>query len=198
MLTEERKLEIQKQAVLVNSESEKYQLVHACSAIEKILKNQLHAIYQQEFSRLRKAIREESDVDKREQYMQEAKELMAESNKRVRIAIEYLEELNEDSARTTRTKNNLFTIVLPKCMQEVRGIDGHIDVEKMKSIRRLMAHELGHILLHAGSIMPGDQNGTETMREDMEEEADWFADELIKLRQERNREIYNNDNYTKF
>lgn len=198
MLTTERRDEILKQAELVNNCSEKYQLIHACYAIEKILQEQLHIAYQQEFNRLRKSIQEDKDTDKVNQYMQEAYELMKESNKKVRITIEYLEQIRENSARTTRTGNNVFCIALPLCMQNVRNPDGHIDVQKMKAIRHLMAHELGHVILHSDAIIPGNQNGTELMERNMEMEADCFADELIRLRQKRNEEIYKNENYKKF
>lgn len=81
--------------------------------------------------------------------------------------------------------------MLPKVMENTRQKDGKINIERLGRLHKLMAHELGHIVLHSGVL---NQN-SEKINEGPEEEAALFADRLISLRKERNSEIYDNQNF---
>ena len=184
---------IEEFAILVNKASEKYQLIHATFAIEKLFQEQKSRESQARVIELRNQLKEEDDPERQKQIHREAKELQKGEDKRIRILVNYISQLSESSARITKTPNNTFIISLPKSLENVRNSDGTINFGKMKQLRELMAHELGHVILHTGifalegipACIPGEE----------EEEAGFFAQRLLELRRERNSEIYNDNHY---
>lgn len=196
MLTETRGREIYEKAKMVNAVSDEYQLIHATFALEKIFNKELKEKYGQSIAELRKQIANESDAQKLATYSEKARELTDASRKqKVKISLIYVNEIDENSARTTKTKNT-YMILLPEKLKKIRNEDGTINIEKLKQLRHLMAHELGHILLHSNSIVNGEPQGTDLLGDMEEEEADYFAKHLIELRKMRNDELYKNSNYT--
>lgn len=185
MISEVRKKEIEAMVSKINAFSEKYQLIHATVAIEKLYKEQVQQEYQEQFAALRAEIKETNDSESQIALAQRAKELKKESNKRLKISIEYNDKMQADSSRTTKTLNDTFLISLPKCMANIRDDEGNIDFEQLSKLRKLMAHELGHIVLHSGFF-----NKDCTMSEcDSENEADYFAEKLLILREKHSGEL---------
>lgn len=188
MLTEDRKKEIYQQVVQVYSESDKYQLVHALSAIEKIIKYRIIEEGQKELSKIREKLKKETDNDVILNLLKEAERVRKDNaQKTVKITVDYTKHIEEGNARTLKANSNTYRIHLPESMANFIGNDKKVDTIKFNKLRHLMAHELGHILLHSplfeeGCIM--------TYNPIMEEEADYFANELIELRKESAKEIY--------
>lgn len=200
MLDQARVAEIQHLAGRINSTSEKYQLIHAMFAIEKIFRDNSNSHYRDAVSRVWNDLKNPNlSADQKASLMQQARDLREEANKRIRILVDYIPQIKEDSARITQTQHNTFMIVLPKSMECTRGTDNKINFEVLGALRRLMAHELGHIVLHSGlfdSYDEGSKGHREIEITDVsEEEAEIFAKVLIDLRRDRNREIYDKDRY---
>lgn len=177
----------------VNNTSEKYQLIHATFAVEKLFQEKKRQESNERIIELRKQLMEENDPDRQKAIHREAKELQKGEDKRIRILVNYISQLLETSARITQTPNNTFIISLPKSLENIRNENGIIDFEKMKKLRKLMAHELGHIVLHTGIFEL--ESAPECVSIDEEEEANVFSERLIELRRERNTEIYRDDHY---
>lgn len=178
-------------AAEVNKISEKYQLIHATFAIEKLVEDKLRENVNAEIAQIRKRLALETDKDAQERLFRQVQELRTDVGSKVRIIVEYLPQIEDDSARLTRSSRNTFLIFLPKSMENVRNSCGTIDFERMRRLRKLMAHELGHIVLHTGILCP-EENLTD---EEKEEQAELFAVTLIELRKQRNEEIYSNAHY---
>lgn len=198
MLSEERKREIYNQAKRVNDVSEEYQLIHACFAVQKIINEHINSLFQNKFDELRsRLLKEDLDSDGVAQVLQKKKELELENRrKRINISIRYIESLVGFNATTTRvgTYKNSFIISLPKELKHIRRSDGTFDYAKMKNLRKLMAHELGHILLHTDYI---NEDGIIDEDGNKEEESNYFADTVLELRRQRNRDFYSDKNYEK-
>lgn len=195
MLTDQKKKEIFEKAQKINLVSDEYQLIHATFALEKISNETLKSSYERNIAKLREKIRKEVNPEKLVQLFEEVKDLReARRQKKIRISVIYLKEIDENSARTTRTQNT-YMILLPEGLKAVRNEDGSINLEKLKKLRHLMAHELGHIYLHSELIMKDDSDGTALFKGEQEEEADYFAEQLIMLRRKRNDELYKDGNY---
>lgn len=183
-MTDDRKKEIRELAASIDRFSEKYQLIHPTVAIEKLFKDKMQEEYAVQFEGLRQQILVEKDKEKCEALYKQVAELKEESNKRIRIFIEYSDKVLENSARTTRTPNNVFMIILPKSMATIRNKDEKIDFERLDALRLLMAHELGHIALHSGIL-----NLDAPIDSEKEQEANYFAKELIALRRIHDDEL---------
>lgn len=191
-MDQSRKKEILDLAEAVNSTSEEYQLVHAMFAIEMLFKDKQESIYTSKLNDVRNALRDpQLSSSDRDHLMQKAKLSIEEAKRKARIVVQYIPHMKEGNGRITKTANNAFIIVLPESMQNTRGSDGKIDFERLRKLRELMAHELGHVALHSGVLSPC----TEEINDGSEEEALLFAETLIELRRKRNAEIYANQHF---
>ncbi len=191
-----RKEEILRLAKDVNAASEKYQLIHATFAIEKLQDDVRKKLYADEFKSLRNLMAEAKEESNKEtvEFLLNKAMLLRSSFSNTKIQVEYLKHITDECARTHRTHNGVFIISIPEDYMNLRDEDGKINFDKMKKLRRLMAHELGHIMLHADFLGPKRKSMT-----DCEEvEADYFAEQLISLRIERNKEIHENQHYCEF
>ncbi len=173
-------------AAEVNKISEKYQLIHATFAIEKLIEEKLRSCVKEQIAEIRQQLITETDKEAQERLYKQVQELTTDISAKVRIVVEYLPQIDEDSARLTRSGRNTFLIILPKSMENIRKDDDTIDFERLRRLRKLMAHELGHIVLHTGILCQME----EISNEEKETEADLFATILIELRKKRNEEIY--------
>lgn len=192
MLSQERKEEIAHWAAEVNRVSENYQLIHATFAIEKIFRDHIEEEYNQRVLEFRQKLGDPAlNANERKELMQQFENLRSAASKKYTIRVNYIRQIKEGSARITQTKNNTFLIALPKAMENTRQADGKIDLDRLLDLRQLMAHELGHIVLHSGVL---DTCKTE-VNTGSEDEAVLFAENLITLRRKRNSELYDKQNY---
>lgn len=117
MLSEERKKEIYKKAQLVNEISEKYQLIHATFAVQKIANEIINQTYAQEFKNLRQELSEVNLSKEKQRQMYEKKKMLEVESRRnrINISIQYIEPLKGMNATTTKigTYKNSFIISLP-------------------------------------------------------------------------------------
>jgi Zn-dependent peptidase ImmA (M78 family) len=93
-------------------------------------------------------------------------------------------------ARVVKTDNKLVISIPGGLLDDVHSTNMQIVQAAVSSIRFLMAHELGHICLHTDKIQR-DLVGSLALGDDAEREADVFARELLRLRDERNKKLYN-------
>lgn len=178
MLTAERERVIENWATKIDNFSEKYQLSHAIVAIERLYKDKVQEDCAKLFNELRESIMN-SEGDSLADYRKQAMDLQKESTKRIHILIEYSDQIEANSSRTTRTKNDTFLISLPRSMANIRQTDGKIDFNLYTNLRKLMAHELGHVVLHSGFF---DSTSSSKTKEEEEYEATFFAEKLLALR----------------
>lgn len=182
---------IRKIAEEVNVSSEKYQLIHAMFAIEKKHKENQKEKYSEVFGEIRNKLCQPIDECEKEKLKKRVADVRAESSKNAKITVDYLTQIKYGCARTvSKAYDDGFVIMLPKSMECIRDKDGKINFSELKKLRKLMAHELGHVTLHADSLRKGEK-----MTDKQEAEADFFADALIELRRLRNEEIHKNNNY---
>lgn len=182
---------IESLAKKINCVSEKYQLIHATFAVEKLIEDKFRENLDTEIDSIREQLKSVADKDDQERLFQQVQYLKTNTGSRVRIIVEYHSQIDDNCARLTRSRNT-FLIFLPKSLENIRKADGSIDFDRMKCLRKLMAHELGHIVLHTGALCPCESSVTE---EEKETQADLFATMLISLRKARNEEIYADAHY---
>ena len=187
MLNDSKKQEIEKIARSIDRFSEKYQLSHATVAIERMYKDEMQAMFAEEYASLRQQIQEATDSDAQTVLAQKVQELKKESNRRINISVEYTDKMEENCSRTMRTQNDTFLISLPKCLTVFRDDDDKLDYCRLSRLRKLMAHELGHIVLHCDLF----KNHSFSCEKDREDEANCFAECLLKLREKTSVEMAN-------
>jgi Zn-dependent peptidase ImmA (M78 family) len=78
--------------------------------------------------------------------------------------------------------------------------DGSYNIDAVKKLRRLTAHELGHIALQTKELLEDESTqGTILLSNgDIEREADFFAEELLRFRREWNKRLFESGNWKEF
>ena len=165
-------------AAEVNKKAEEFTLSHAVMAMRAILEQEneeLKAILLKTKEDLKTGHSPISD----EEYEAKRKEFFG-YNRRAFVIVDYLNKLPFEGARTYLGEGYI-EIVLPDSLKK--------DISKL---RKLVGHELGHLALHFDELVSKTPHtyGTEGIRDpEKEAQANRFADELIRLRDEhlRNR-----------
>ncbi|MCL2500729.1 MAG: hypothetical protein FWE90_10425 [Defluviitaleaceae bacterium] len=76
------------------------------------------------------------------------------NQKKVRIQLEYVEEINEKASRVVK-RGNVYYICLPKkLIDQVKmyAKEGNFKNEALEKLRELLGHEIGHLALHFGLL----------------------------------------------
>lgn len=189
-----QKKNITEKAREVTNISEKFQLIHATYACQSIIKELVIQNFSIKYEDLRKRIEEKmSHKANYEAELEEKKRLdMLIRQKNFHIDVAYIETKTEDTARVIKI-DNAFVINLSKELEKkILDKDGNYNYEVIQKIRQLMAHELGHLILHTDELLhiDGTQGSKLITDEEKEEEANYFGEQLLHFRKERNEKIY--------
>lgn len=195
MLTSKRRNEIRDKANNIIKSSDKYHFIHATYACQRMIKDMVSSFYKTECLKLSGKIREktknggEIPDDLNEEY--ERLMILAKEG-RAHIDVDFIDTSTEDEARAIKT-TNAFVINLPKSLAErVTYENGSFNKEAVRKIRELMAHELGHIMLHTDELLKieGTQGSKEISEGEKEEEARFFAEKILEMRTQRNEDLH--------
>ena len=192
---------IEKKAKEVNNISLDYHLSHATFACDKLIETAYRDFATEHIRDLREKIysaykrRDEKTVE----YLLQDKAIW-DSRLKNHIFVEYGNLTEEDAGRAVKVDNQIVISLPDKLLKNSRNPDGSYNPEGVKKLRKIMAHELGHIVLHTEQLLRIDTTqGSKDLREpQLEQEADQFANELLRLRTERNESLYKSGNYRYF
>jgi hypothetical protein len=177
--------EIKQKAKDVEGISQDYHLTHAVFACTKIL----HDTRRKQYGELKKELEKAYTDNTKTSELLEQKKQMDEQN-RFHVLIDYVTGMDKNSARVVKTDNKLVISIPRGLLDDVQGGTGaHSVQDSVSKIRFLMAHELGHICLNADKIQLG-LIGSLALDPDAERGADIFAKELLRLRDERNKNLH--------
>jgi hypothetical protein len=184
-------------AKLVNDISRHYHLSHAVFACNKILESEFKDYLETKTAKLRErllAAEKSNDQDRIAEILRDTDRL----KRPFRIYVDYFGYSDDENMVRARAvhlaDSNQFVIYLPKALLDKSINEARTyNADVVKRLRRLMAHELGHIILHTKELL--DDQGTQgstllSGNADTEREADIFADELLHLRRERNGGLF--------
>jgi hypothetical protein len=104
------------------------------------------------------------------------------------IYVEYLN-MPADVNRVVKTESQLIVSLSKELLENARNKDGSFIGDGLKKLRWVTAHELGHALLHSENVKLGGTQGSIDLNDIDEKEAGLFADELLRLRHERNEAL---------
>ena len=193
MLDSKRRIEIREKAENIEQESERYQLVHATYACQSLIRETVEDFYKKEYDSVRKKMLErivkKLDVSEQEKEIRELEGKLKKIGFHVDVV--YIDMMSEEEARVVKIEN-AFVIYLPKSLgNKIIDTEGKFNYEIIRKVRKMMAHELGHLVLHTDDLMHinGTQGSKEIINEEKEAEADYFGKELLDLRRKRNEKI---------
>lgn len=189
--------EVHDKAAEVSHISLDYHFTHAVFACNKLLEDDFKKKRKRETSKLNEDLKK-AYRKKEELKIKLLKNKIASLNlPKYRIFVDYVGFKDPDAARVVRTENQLIISLHKSLCDNTKNDDGSYDPTAVQKLRYLMAHELGHIVLHTDTLISteGTQGSKKIVEEEdvaekLEREASWFAEELVRLRLERN-EILN-------
>jgi hypothetical protein len=178
--------DIKTKAADVNKISLDYHLTHAVFACDRLLADDFKKIGEVKTKNLNKELQDacrKNDVVAIEEVMKKTKAL---SVKKYRIFVDYID-MSPESGRVVKADSKLIISLPQKLATDAKVEKGKVNSAGIKKLRQVMAHELGHIVLHTEALINTDSlNGSSDLKGDEENEADIFATELLRLRHERN------------
>ncbi|GHU51185.1 hypothetical protein FACS1894200_11140 [Spirochaetia bacterium] len=185
-------------ACQVNDVSSDYHLSHALCASNALIKKTAREHLDKEIKNLKNRLKtaiERNDTVAIDKIHEEIGSL----NRPVLIHVEYIDNMVEDGGRVVRINNQLIVSLPKKLVDGSRKKDGSLDPDGVRRLRKLMAHELGHIVLHIDDLLDTENlQGDKLLSLEAEDEADIFAKELLDLRHKRNEEYFKSGTYKNF
>lgn len=183
---------IEEQAEKISHDSEQFQLTHAMYACTARIKEDVMKHHKMRYDVLydiianKKRRKENLDIEREE--FQELKIII--NNKVFHIDVEYVG-TGTDEARIVQTKSRLVISISRGSEGKIYNEDKSPNYGTIREIRKLMAHELGHIVLHTDELLEneGTQGSKLITDEEKEAEANFFAEVLLALRKKRDDEI---------
>lgn len=150
-------------------------LSHTRDACEKFIYQNEQKHYKTELDALKERLKKSNNDEDEKAILSEIDRVKREFDKHsVHITINYSR--SNRTARTVR-KNNGFAIVIPTPDFESK--------ESITTARSLIAHELGHIVLHTEELIKTDGRGSYLLNSpEKETEADIFSDRILELKKE--------------
>ena len=180
------KSEVENVAEEINTISSDYHLSYATHACERYNRFLHEKNIKKEIKELSEQLEEALQNNDSEKYGDLIEEKsMLKAFPRLSIYIDYVP--NMQKGRITRHLGGKFIINLPESlMQSVMDEKGQYDIKELNRLRKMMAHEVGHLALHFEELYKIHSNfGSDELKGDYETQADCFADKLLELRRQR-------------
>jgi len=192
---EERVKEIKDIAKRVYCISFNYHLTHAVFGSDGFLLQSRKEKYNAELKdlneKLQVAIREKNTVEE-DTLKAKADQLLKDLKKRkYRILIDYVDMDDPDGGRVISIEDNLLIQLPLKHTLNIKDKStGELQTEAVKKVRNIMAHELGHIILHNNLLSEFKLQGSEHPDlKSVDWEAKVFATELLRLYRKKDHRI---------
>ena len=178
--------DIKAKASDVNNISLDYHLTHAVFACDRLLAEDFKKVGGEKTKELNKKLQDayrKKDTLAVAKVMEKIKTL---SVKKYRIFVDYID-MHPEAGRVVKADNKLIISLPRKLATDARDEKGVFKPSGVEKLRKVMAHELGHVVLHTEALINTDSlNGSSDLKGHEEQEAEIFAVELLRLRHERN------------
>ena len=193
MPSDESTEKAKEKAIEINELSLDCHLSHATFACNVLLekdRERLRTEMTKEIDEKIKVAKEEGNARKLKGLLQQKKEKY-DTCQKLRIYVDYLENTICTAFTVCDRTKGMLVIWLPKKLLEESRKNGTY-TDKVTELRKLMAHELGHAILHTKELVEmEDFWGSRNLKKDSpeEHEAKVFAKNLLKLRHARNKKL---------
>jgi len=107
------------------------------------------------------------------------------------ILIDYIRMDDLYGGRVIKVGEKMIITLPREILANIMDGDRKLQKEPVENVREKMAHELGHIVLHADLVPKDDMAGTHKLGTEMDLEAEVFAKELLSLYKKRDHRIDN-------
>jgi hypothetical protein len=187
-----RTAEIKARARKVYDLSFDYHLTHAVFGSDRLLVDDLIEANRETIEKLKDALR----AAVREENGALVGDLMAKINELDRtlkkrkylILVDYVSMDDTSGGRVINVDNKLIITLPKKIIENIVDGAGKLQKEPVEKVRKKMAHELGHIVLHTDLVPKRGLKGTAEL-DSLDWEAEVFAEELLRLYSEKDHRV---------
>jgi len=188
---EKKTKEIKNSAKNVYDISFDYHLTHAVFGGDKMLLLDRKKIKDENLEKLGNALHDATERND-EEHMKEYTEKINVIKKnyearKYQIMIEYIEMKDPDGGRAVKANNKLVISLPQKLTKNLMDDAGKLQKIPIEKLRKKMAHELGHIVLHTEKLPKDMDPGNKT--DHLDWEAEVFAKELLRLYSKKDHRI---------
>jgi hypothetical protein len=182
--TEKRKKEIQCRAEKVYNLSFNYHLTHAVFGSDGLLlldRKEASKITNELNASLKEAVRNKNE-NLKNKLMDEIDKKKKDLKRKYKIMVEYSDMDDVYGGRVVVVDDDQLKISLPeKLIKDIKTDDNTLQKEHINKIKKTMAHELAHIVLHADLLPKYSMSGSKSLDKYYDWEANVFAEELLRL-----------------
>ena len=104
------------------------------------------------------------------------------------ILIDYVPMDDPDGGRVINIDDKLIITLPKKIIENIMNDAGQLQKDPVEKVRKKMAHELGHIVLHTELVPRYDLSGSGKL-DSLDWEAEVFAEELLRLYKEKDHRV---------
>lgn len=189
---EQRKAEIKARAKKVYDISFDYHLTHAIFGSDRLLVSDLMEANKKTVAKLKDALKA-AVLEKNATLIDE---LMVKigvlertlKSRKHQILIEYVPMDDPDGGRVINIDEKMIIMLPKKIIEDIMDDDRRLQKEPVEKVRKKMAHELGHIVLHTDLVPRYDLAGTGKL-DTLDWEAEVFAEELLSLYKRKDHRV---------
>jgi Zn-dependent peptidase ImmA (M78 family) len=184
--------EVKDKAREVHDVSFEYHLTHAFFACDKILLEENKKKGKEDRRRLKNELaeaRRKKDFAKCAELNDKIASYKKLNIRKYRLFIDYID-MDIYAGRVINAEDRL-AITLPKKLADAtRDKDGSLISKGVAKYRKIMGHELGHIILHTEPLLNiKSKDGSMKLKGQFDIEADWFSQELLNLYDKQNHSM---------
>lgn len=187
-----RTAEIKARARKVYDLSFDYHLTHAVFGSDRLLVDDLIEANRETIEKLKDALRaaaREKNGALVDELMAKIRELDRTLKKRkYLILVDYVSMDDTSGGRVINVDNKLIITLPKKIIENIVDGAGKLQKEPVEKVRKKMAHELGHIVLHTDLVPKRGLKGTAEL-DSLDWEAEVFAEELLRLYSEKDHRV---------
>jgi len=189
---EERKKEIRARAKKVYNISFDYHLTHAVFGGDRLLVSDLMEANKETVAKLKDALKA-AVIEKNAPLVDE---LMVKigvlerslKSRKHQILIEYVPMDDPGGGRVINIDGKMIIMLPKKIIENIMDDNKKLLKESVDKVRKKMAHELGHIVLHTDLVPVYDLVGSGKL-DSLDWEAEVFAEELLSLYKDRDHRV---------
>lgn len=181
--------EIVQKAHEVHDVSFNFHLAHAFLACDKLLEDEARSIGKEARKKLSTDLGKALEKKDHVKVTNLLKEKNSYKTRKYHLVVDYVNMSDPNAGRVINIENHLVVTLPKKLAESARGSNGELLEEGVEKYRKIMGHELGHVILHTEPLLqvPG-ADGT-TRLSHLDREANLFADELLRLCKEQNHSM---------
>jgi len=173
----------------VHTTSFNYHLTHAFLACDKLLEDEARKTGKEARKKLNNELKEAYEKKDDIKVANLLREIKSYKTRKYHLVVDYVDMRDTSAGRVISIEDHLVITLPKKLAESTRNNKGELQTEAVGKYRKIMGHELGHVILHTEPLSKIKGSDGTTRLDHLDREANLFADEILRLYAEQNHNI---------